>query len=211
GGDGHDHSHGHSHSHNHSHDVEDPNGMSLFGFIDTGRVRCLNEGQPGEGVGCLKAWDKREELEPHLESNDGDPELLIYIPFTEVVKIKAICVRGGSDGSAPSGMKVWVNRDDIDFSNAPELPPVQNVETVEGQSVVEYPAKISKMQNVSDITLFFPDNFGADQTIINFIGFKGENTNIRHGVVECVYEASAQLQDHELEAKTGQVGAGAIL
>lgn len=35
GGDGHDHSHGHSHEH--SHDQEDPDGMSLFGLIDTSR------------------------------------------------------------------------------------------------------------------------------------------------------------------------------
>lgn len=35
GGDGHDHSHGHSHDH--SHDPEDPEGMSLFGLIDTTR------------------------------------------------------------------------------------------------------------------------------------------------------------------------------
>lgn len=34
-GDGHDHSHGHGHDH--SHDHEDPDGMSLFGLIDTTR------------------------------------------------------------------------------------------------------------------------------------------------------------------------------
>ena len=35
GGDGHDHSHGHSHDHSHEH--EDPDGMSLYGLIDTTR------------------------------------------------------------------------------------------------------------------------------------------------------------------------------
>lgn len=41
---------------------------------------------------------------------------------------------------------------------------------------VDYPTKLAKMQNVSDITLFVPSNFGADSTIITYLGFKGENT-----------------------------------
>lgn len=44
---------------------------------------------------------------------------------------------------------------------------------------VDYPTKLSKMQNVSDITLFVPSNFGADSTIITYLGFKGENTKAR--------------------------------
>ena len=41
---------------------------------------------------------------------------------------------------------------------------------------VDYPTKLSKMQNVSDITLFVPSNFGADSTVITYLGFKGEST-----------------------------------
>ncbi|CAN0514718.1 unnamed protein product, partial [Ectocarpus sp. 8 AP-2014] len=104
GGDGHDHSHGHSHDH--SHDPEDPDGMSLFGLIDTTRVRCLNESAPGSGLSCLKPWDKRRDPQPRLESEEDDPELIIYVPFTQVVKIRAISVTGGGEGSAPSAMKV---------------------------------------------------------------------------------------------------------
>lgn len=35
------------------------------------------------------------------------------------------------------------------------------------------------MQNVSDITLFVPQNFGADSTVITYLGFKGEGTKAR--------------------------------
>lgn len=41
---------------------------------------------------------------------------------------------------------------------------------------VDYPTKLAKMQNVSDITLFVPSNFGADSTVITYLGFKGEST-----------------------------------
>lgn len=43
---------------------------------------------------------------------------------------------------------------------------------------VDYPTKLSKMQNVSDITLFVSQNFGADSTVITYLGFKGEGTNV---------------------------------
>lgn len=44
---------------------------------------------------------------------------------------------------------------------------------------VDYPTKLAKMQNVSDITLFVPSNFGADSTVITYLGFKGESTKVR--------------------------------
>jgi hypothetical protein len=200
----HSHDHDHSHSHDHSHDLEhDGAGDSLWGFIDTSRVRCLNESSPGSVLNCLKPWNKRYEVEPFLESNEDDCELLIHIPFTSVVKVRAICLGGGREGSAPSRMKVWVDRDDIDFSNASELPAAQAVELVEpaagssDSAVVEYPAKMSKMQNVSSLTIFLPETFGADTTIVTFLGFKGESTNARHAVVEAVYESKPQAADHK--------------
>eukprot|EP00611_Tribonema_gayanum_P028816 TRINITY_DN7523_c0_g1_i1.p2 TRINITY_DN7523_c0_g1~~TRINITY_DN7523_c0_g1_i1.p2 ORF type:complete len:222 (-),score=40.48 TRINITY_DN7523_c0_g1_i1:201-866(-) len=198
-GGGHDHSHDHGHSHDHSHDIEDPTGQSLYGLIDTTRVRCLNESTVGQVLQSLKPWDKRREPEPFLESNDGDPELLIHVPFTEVVKIKAISLLGGRDGAAPSKMKVWVNRDDIDFTCAEDVPGVQSMELVadSGGVEVDYPTKLHKFQNVSSVTLFFGDNHGADTTVLSFLGFRGESTNFRHGVVEAVYESKPMATDHK--------------
>lgn len=47
-------------------------------------VRCLNESAPGSGLSCLKPWDKRRDPQPRLESEEDDPELIIYVPFTQV-------------------------------------------------------------------------------------------------------------------------------
>ncbi|KAH7574323.1 hypothetical protein JRO89_XS03G0282600 [Xanthoceras sorbifolium] len=53
-----------------------------------------------------------------MKSNEGDPELLVYIPaheefilidcdrFTSDVMIKSISVVGGADGTSPSKMRV---------------------------------------------------------------------------------------------------------
>jgi PITH domain len=92
-----------------------------------------------------------------------------------------------------------VNRDDLDFGSAADVPPVQANELVadSGGIEVDYPTKYSKMQNVSSISIYFSDNFGADATIVSFLGFKGESTHFRHGVVEAVYESKPQAADHK--------------
>eukprot|EP00640_Fibrocapsa_japonica_P004955 CAMPEP_0113939628 /NCGR_PEP_ID=MMETSP1339-20121228/5916_1 /TAXON_ID=94617 /ORGANISM="Fibrocapsa japonica" /LENGTH=208 /DNA_ID=CAMNT_0000943199 /DNA_START=65 /DNA_END=691 /DNA_ORIENTATION=+ /assembly_acc=CAM_ASM_000762 len=186
GGDhSHDHSHEHSHDHNHSHEAEDPDGCSLYGSIDTTKVRCLNECPPGTGLNCLKPHSRRKEPEPVLQSNEDDPELIIHVPFSTAVKINSICVVGRGEGCAPSVVKMWVNREDIDFSNAQDVPATQQIDLVEEnpQAEIDYPTMVRKFQNVS--------------TIISYLGFKGEKTSFKHGVVEAVYESKPMPEDHE--------------
>ena len=50
-----------------------------------------------------------------LESNPGDPELLIYIPFNSAVKMKSLTMIGGEDGTSPAIIKVFVNKENPDF------------------------------------------------------------------------------------------------
>jgi hypothetical protein len=51
--------------------------------------------------------------------------------FTGVVKLKSIRIAGGPGGQCPSRLKVWINRNDIDFSNADDLPATQEWELSE--------------------------------------------------------------------------------
>ena len=180
----------------------------MFAAIDTSKVRCLNESELGAGVHPFKPYSQRRDPEPRLDSHDDDPELLLFVPFTRVVKLKSINVIGGhaGEGTAPAKIKLIVNRDDVDFSNCRELPAVQELELVaEAASVgdgggIDYPLKVSKFQNVSSLTLFFSENGGADVTSVSYVGFKGEVTTARHGVVECVYESAPQMADHKTDA-----------
>jgi hypothetical protein len=66
---------------------------------------------------------------------------------------------------------------------------------------IDYPLKVSKFQNVSSLTIFVSENCGADLTSISYIGFKGEVTTARHGVVECVYESAPQMADHKQKSE----------
>ncbi len=54
------------------------------------QVAALNEAHSGSARGVFRPWAERADLSlPTLDSNDGDPELLIHVPFNGTVKIKA--------------------------------------------------------------------------------------------------------------------------
>lgn len=103
-----------------------------------------------------------------------------------------------------SQLKVFINRDDIDFSDAEDLPATQLIEIMEdvpqGQ-VPDYPVKPHKFSNVYSLLMYVPDNFGADSSIISYLGFKGEGTGIiRKAPTGVVYESKPMLEDHKAPA-----------
>ncbi|KAH9303196.1 hypothetical protein KI387_014779, partial [Taxus chinensis] len=69
-------------------------------------VSALNESVMGSAKSVFKSWELRLDTSAeYLESNEGDPELLVFIPFTSDVKIKSISVVGGTGGTSPSRMR----------------------------------------------------------------------------------------------------------
>ncbi|KAL6961604.1 hypothetical protein U1Q18_039378 [Sarracenia purpurea var. burkii] len=77
-------------------------------FVELLEVSALNEAIPGTVKSVFKAWEQRlNSSEGHLESNEGDPELLVFILFTSDVKIKSISVVGGAHGTSPSKMRAY--------------------------------------------------------------------------------------------------------
>uniref|UniRef100_A0A0D6QX95 PITH domain-containing protein n=1 Tax=Araucaria cunninghamii TaxID=56994 RepID=A0A0D6QX95_ARACU len=193
--------------HNHScEEHECGSQWSLYKHIDFPRVSALNESVAGSVKAVFKSWDHRlDNSSECLESNEDDPELIVYIPFTSDVKIKSISVIGGTEGTSPSRMRAFINRDGIDFSDAQEMAPVQEWELAENvQGELEYQTKYSRFQGVANLTLHFPENFGAETTKIIYIGLRGEATQIKRDVVATiVYEALPNPSDHKLPSETG--------
>ncbi|CAK7353048.1 unnamed protein product [Dovyalis caffra] len=193
----------------HDHSCEDhdcSSNWSLYKHIDLPKVSALNEAVPGSAKSVFKAWEHRlDSSGEHLESNEGDPELLVYIPFTSDVKIKSISIIGGTDGSSPSKMRAFINRDGIDFSDAQSMQAVQEWDLVENlNGVLEFQTRYAKFQSVASITLHFPDNFGGDTSQIHYIGFKGEATQLKRDVVATiVYELTPNPSDHKTKAESG--------
>ena len=124
-----------------------------------------------------------------LRSNDGDPELLLHIPFDGAVKLKALCVVGGDDDKAPGKMRLFTNREDLDFAAVAEMPPVQEFQmTHDPRGEVEYTTQVAKFQGVYHLTIHIPEGLGAEQTEIGFVGLKGEHVQRKREAVEAVYE-----------------------
>jgi len=190
--------HGHSHGgndrddHHHEHtSCKDENLgeiFSLYKFIDTTQLRCLNESVDGAIKRVFKPWDKRLDKTLFVES-DSDHELLVTIPFTGSVKLKSFCVIGGTGGTSPSKVKLFINRDDIDFGNVLQMKPVQVLELAENVTgEIEWPVQVYSFSNAYSLTMYFCENWGAESTIIYYIGLKGHFENVKRQAVITNYE-----------------------
>ena len=95
-------------------------------------------------------------------------------------KLNAIKVQGPDDGSAPSSIKLFLNRDNMDFSDAEDLPPTAALE-LKGTSAT-LPLQLTKFQNVSSLTVFIENNQGDTEstaiTRLELIGTPIETTNM---------------------------------
>ena len=164
----------------------------------------MNEAEEGSCSRIFKSWDQRLTPTPSLKSDDDDPELLLHIPFTGSIKLKALTVIGAPNGASPSKLKVYINREDLDFSTAGDLTPLQEWDLVENvNGSMEYPVNVAKFNGVHSIDMYFPMNFGAGATEIRCIAFKGEYEERRRQAVEAVYEARALPQDHQVKEERG--------
>lgn len=134
------------------------------------QVRCYNERLAGSCRGVFRPWSERLNFSVQpLESDEDDPELLLHIPFNGAVKISSICVigelllplschglsrrssrrlpvlsAGATDGSGPAAMRLFTNREDLDFGMVQSMQPVQEFELVDNpRGEIEYPTMAS--------------------------------------------------------------------
>lgn len=192
--------------HSHDHDHGDELGMSLRPQFDFPRVVCLNEEVPNSGRAVLKLHEERLTAEPSLCSPVDDPELLLTIPFTESVTIQSISVRSvaTNNSSPPKTLKLFTNREDLDFDTARELDPQMTFELLPPyhftEGSIDYPLRpAGRFQNISSITLYFQDNYDDEKsTEITFIGLKGKGSNLKRMAVETVYESQGMMKDHKV-------------
>ncbi|CRH01773.1 thioredoxin, putative [Plasmodium relictum] len=173
-------------------------GEFLLKYINLEKVTALNEKVNGSCRKIFKSYDNKLSLD--CCESDVDHELIINIPFTSPCKIVSLFLIGGEEGSYPKKMKIFSNREDIDFENINDFKCIQELELSEDfHGSVEYPLKVTSLFNVNYLTLYFFENYGAESTKILYIGLKGVGTNYTRKPVETVYEASPNLADHKIE------------
>ncbi|KAF4613632.1 hypothetical protein D9613_007669 [Agrocybe pediades] len=171
-----------SHDHDHDHDSPDNLGFqdNLYMHIDRQNVVALNAS--GEASNVIKPWHSRLDESQYIES-DADDQLIIRVPFTGAVRLKAVLLKAGPAGQTP-----------LKFALVGE-PPLKNSTSLK----IEMSENIltAKFSNISSVTLFIPASQGADTTRLYYLGFLGTWTEHKHQPIITVYEAQANLADHE--------------
>ncbi|KAJ5489639.1 hypothetical protein N7539_004529 [Penicillium diatomitis] len=199
GGDGHGHCHD---EHDHSNDITPALQSLLYSQIDFDSVTTLNEARPKSGAAILKkTWAERLNDQPELES-DADEQLLMHIPFTGQVKLHSILIYTAPTPAAPKTLKLFKNRDDLDFSTASDLSPTQTIEVpqpVAGEDVFELPLNRAHWNTTTSITVFVEENWSdgdEDVTKVGYVGFKGQFMALNREPISFLYEAAANPSDH---------------
>ena len=206
------HSHGHTceseadhdHDHDHSPPPEDTNeAQSLYHRIKLDAVRALNEEVAGSGSRTIRPWSERFSTTGCLKS-DSDEQIIIHIPFDGQIKLKSILMRCSNTTSAVKDMKVYVNRDDLDFDTIADAKPTETFECVAhdaASDLIMYPVKARLYNNVNTLTLFFEHNWSNDEepTVVSYLGFRGELGEVRGGPIAITYEAYANPKDHKIK------------
>ncbi|CAN6634255.1 hypothetical protein TRVA0_014S02036 [Trichomonascus vanleenenianus] len=201
----------HDHDHSHVPPPQTNESQSLYQYIDHDHVRTLNEQEPNSGQKVFKQWTDRLSTQDFVES-DVDEQLMFHVPFTGNVKIHSLLVRSTNDEHAPNVIKLYKNKDDLDFEAVDGLKPLvkldhpENVGGVIGESageegIVEYALNKALFSNVNSITIFVESNHGEETTRILYIGLRGDFAGARSGAPVVTYEAAANPKDHKIESK----------
>ena len=74
---------------------------------------------------------------------------------------------------------------------------------VDTDASLEYNLRASKFLNTNSLVLYFPTNFGAKKTKIDYIGLKGVATKNKRQIIETVYESKPQMKDHKVKEDFG--------
>uniref|UniRef100_A0A060T4I9 ARAD1A17974p n=1 Tax=Blastobotrys adeninivorans TaxID=409370 RepID=A0A060T4I9_BLAAD len=203
---GHDHGHGHSHT-----PPPDTNAsQSLYQHIYHDNIRTLNEAEPNSGKLVFKKWEDRLDTTDTVES-DVDEQLLFFVPFTGLVRLHSLLIRTTTDDRAPNTIKLFKNRDDLDFSTVADLQATakfehpfgvggsedEDPEQVTEEGIVEYALNRAHFSNVTSLAIFIEDNHGADISKILYIGLRGEWTKLNRAPVVTLYESAANPADHK--------------
>lgn len=122
--------------------------------------------------------------------------------FTGQVKVHSLLLYTAPSISAPKTVKMFKNRDDLDFSTASELAPTQTIEVPQpmaGADVFELPLNRAHWNTTTSITLFFEDNWSdgeEDVTKVGYVGFKGQFMALNREPISFLYESAANPNDH---------------
>ena len=113
----------------------------------------------------------------YIESNIGEPEIIIYIKFTGLVNITKILIDSKPQNmdNTPDILKIFANSSNTDFSDAVTNTPTEKVK-LEGKLGNKIGLNVSKFRKISELVLYFTreDSEYIQLNSIQFYGTPGE-------------------------------------
>ena len=134
--------------------------VDLTNLIDKKSIVCMNQSSSNPIGNALN-----DRSDTFVES-DCDDQLLITIPFNSSVKIMSITIRSPDVEHAPSKVRLFANRLNLDFDSAASVMAEQEFDLDAGVaqgSGINLKLYFVKFQNVNSLTLFFPGPTHGDE------------------------------------------------
>jgi len=142
--------------------------MDLTSYIETSSTELLNA--KGNVSDVLATLETQNTALAGI-SSDCDPQLLLTVHFKEPVKIASIKFESAQASTAPRKVKLFVNKLNVGFSEAEDLPATQELtltakDTNSSPNALETSTKVmtAKFAKVSSLTIFIMDNQSDDDT-----------------------------------------------
>mmetsp|Transcript_58037 Transcript_58037/g.152570 ORF Transcript_58037/g.152570 Transcript_58037/m.152570 type:complete len:249 (+) Transcript_58037:121-867(+) len=171
----------------------------LFEVIDRNMMCSLNTKAGHDAVDAFRPFCEIRRKGKWMESEDDD-QILVIVQFLELVNLKSIGIVSAGD-SGPGVMKIFIDKEITDFDEACVLKSDYRWEVVEAAKGPALSSSKDPMEldfqppphQIRMMTIFIERSRGAARTIVNWIGLRGEATQIpSSGVVDGTYELRPQ-------------------
>ncbi|XP_022937687.1 PITH domain-containing protein At3g04780-like [Cucurbita pepo subsp. pepo] len=148
------------------------NQVDLSDFINWSGIECLNQNFSHTFTNALSQTCR--DNDSLLLESDADEQILMYIPFNQVIKLHSLVIKGPEE-EGPRTVKLFSNKENMGFGNVNDYPPSDTIvlspDNLTGKPEV---VKYVKFQNVRSLTIFIEDNqSGADTTKVQKIALYG--------------------------------------
>jgi len=156
--------------------------VDLLDCIEWSGIECLNQ-KPGHTWENALKQGYRENEAVWLES-DCDEQIILNLPFNQVIKLHSIHISGPTDGSGPKRVRLFVNRPSLGFSDATDDASTQDLELSEADltSADPLPLKFVKFQCVRSLAIFVESNQDDEDVTklfkLQLLGSPVETTNM---------------------------------
>lgn len=134
----------------------------------------LDEQATGKDWGNALKQGYREDGGLFCQSDD-DEQLILTVPFKQIVNLTSVAIQGPADGTAPKTVKIFVNKPNLSFDNCGKKATATFALTaaqVASGEVIEL--DFTQFQNVRVVSFFVDDNQGGgDVTNVSKIVVNG--------------------------------------